>query len=401
MVTFITSFLTLLFFLIGPSTLEARVELEAPVYRDQGYQAQQKGRLDLAVEYYEKAIAIDPFYATPHNDLGIVYEKRSELEKAEQEYLKTLSLDPRFLDAYANLALLYERMGKTDKAVVYWRKRVDFGHPNDPWTRKAMEHLSLLSKAEVTVTYPPIPAQKASEEPLPATASSEGQKKPWDERQKPSSPFSKEFEEFGAPPSELYYTIGSGDTLEISVWQNSELNRTVTVRPDGRISFPLVDDVYVSGLSPAQVDAELTKRLSTTLRFPNVTVIVSGFASKGVYVLGEVRHPGRYLLPRSTTAVEMIAQAGQWLDSGVLTSVMVVRRGWTEHPEIYRVNLAQVVTKGDASKDMVLQNGDVVFIPRNFVRRLDNFLSFFTRHLRGSLISGSPIVISEPIDLSR
>ena len=98
----------------------------------------------------------------------------------------------------------------------------------------------------------------------------------------------------------------------------------------------------------------------------------------------------------------MIAQAGQWLDSGVLTSVMVVRRGWTQDPEVYRVNLAQVVKYGDTSKDMVLQDGDVVFIPRNFVKKLDNFLVFFTKHLFGSIggfVGGRPVQIVEPVEI--
>ena len=360
----------------------ALLDLQAPTYRNQGYEAQRKGDLGLAIKFYQKAIAIDPFYATPHNDLGIVYEKQEKLEQAEEEYLKAISLDPRFLDPYANLALLYERMGKTDKAVLYWKKRIDYGHPNDPWTRKAMERLNLLAKNEVVVSYPPHFAQKEPSEPVPfSPVTEERERKPWGKQPVSSEKESTEFEAFGALPSELYYTIGAGDTLEISVWQHADLDRTVTVRPDGRISFPIVDDVYVAGSTPQQVDTELTKRLATTIRDPYVTVIVSGVKSKGVYVLGEVHRPGRYLLTRPMTATEMIAEAGQWLDSGVLTSVMVVRRGWSEHPQVFRVNLAQVVTQGDTRKDMVLEDGDIVFIPRNFIKRLDNFLTFFTKHI--------------------
>ncbi|MBI4435833.1 MAG: polysaccharide biosynthesis/export family protein [Candidatus Omnitrophica bacterium] len=380
--------------------LQARLELEAPTYRDRGYQAQQKGQLELAMQHYQKAIAIDPQYATPHNDLGILYEKQGKSEEAESEYLKAVSLDPHFLDAYANLALLYEKAGKKEKAVLYWRKRIDYGHPNDPWTRKAMERLGSLSKEEIVVSYPPLPAQEGAEEERLSLASSERQqRKPWGRASIPFQGIPTEFEEFGAPPTDLYYSIGPGDALEISVWQQPELTRTVTVRPDGRVSFPLVDDVYVSGLTPQQVDVELTRRLSNTLRTPTVTVIMTGFGSRGVYVLGEVRKPGRYPLPQPRTAVEMISEAGQWLDSGVLTSVLVVRRGWSQHPHIYRVNLAQVVTQGNTAKDMVLQNGDVVFIPRNFVKKLDNFLFFFTKHLRGSLVGGSPFVIGDPVEL--
>ena len=366
----------------NPSWVYAHVDLEAPSYRDQGYHAQQKGQLDIAIQYYQKAIALDPFYATPHNDLGIVYETQEKLEEAEREYLKAISLDPRFLDSYANLALLYERTGKKDKAIQYWKKRIDYGDPNDPWTRKAMERLSLLSKDEIAVSYPPLPAQKPSTETVSFTAvPSERERKPWGKRPAAVGENSEEYESFGALPTELYYTIGPGDTLDISVWQQDDLNRIVTVRPDGRISFPIVDDLYVSGLTPQEVDAELTKRLSKTVRDPFVTVIVSGVKSKGVYVLGEVHRPGRYLLTQPRTAMEMIAEAGQWMDSGVLTSVLVVRRGWTQHPQIYRVNLAQVVKHGDSRKDMVLQDGDVVFIPRNFVKKLDNFLTYFSKHI--------------------
>jgi len=391
-----------------PSSLEALVDLEAPTYRNQGYHAQQKEQWQLAVQYYQKAIALDPFYATPHNDLGIVYERQKEFEKAEQEYLKAIALDPRFLDPYANLALLYEHLGKIDQAIIYWKKRIDYGHPNDPWTRKAIERLGRLSKDEITVTYPPAKAQEDKPEAMTqASAAEDRERKPWETLTTPAQPIPSDVEDFSMLPSELYYTIGPGDELEVFVWDHPDISRTggeaVGVRPDGRISLPLIDDVYVNGLTPKQVDAEVTERLSKTIRDPQVTIIVSQIKSRGVYVLGEVRRPGRYPLTQPMTATEMIAKAGQWMDSGVLTSVLVVRRGWSAQPEIYRVNLAQVVRHGDASHDMVLQDGDIVFIPRNFIKKLDNFLTYFTKHFFGStggFVGGKPVRIDEPIEIN-
>ena len=133
--------LSLLLFGSFPAPLFARVELEAPTYRDRGYHAQQKGQLALAFEYYQKAIALDPFYATPHNDLGILYEKQEKLEQAEEEYLKAIAIDPRFLDPYANLALLYERLERREESLKHWKIRAEKGDPGDFWTQKAWTRL--------------------------------------------------------------------------------------------------------------------------------------------------------------------------------------------------------------------------------------------------------------------
>ena len=378
---------------------EASYETVAPDYRAQGYEAQKRKQFDEAIIYYQKAIALDGAYPAPHNDLGIVYEEKGWFDRAEQEYLKALAIDPYFVDAYANLALLYERVGQPEKALVYWRKRAEFGHPNDPWTRVAIDRMSLLSKNIEPPPPAPVPP-KGPGELLTPQPSMDTQQKEWTawDRSAISPQEEREYEAFGKPPATLAYVIGPGDTLAVNVWQQPDLSQAVTVRPDGRISTPLMEDLYVSGLTPAQADAEITQRLSKTVRDPEVSVIMTGFGSKGVYVLGEVGRPGRYPLTAPTTAMEVIAQAGQWRDSGVLSSVMVVRRGWTKEPQIYRVDLTKVVKGGDVSKDMVLQDGDVVFIPRNFVAKLDSFLTYFSKHLfgTGGFIGGTPVQIVEP-----
>jgi len=372
----------------GVAPVQGQLAQEAPLYRAKGYEAQQRRQLGEAVVYYQKAIAIDPAYPAPHNDLGIVHEKRGQFDRAEQEYLKAIAIDPHFVDAYANLALLYERLGQIEKALVYWRKRVSFGHPDDPWTRRAIDRAGLLSKQIVLPLPAPAPPKGpagllASRKRPPMEISEESQRKPWPALEpRAISPEAEEaFQDFGMPPAVIEYLIGPGDRLDVKVWQHADLSQAVVVRPDGRISTPLIDDLYVSGLTPAQVDAEITRLLSKTVRQPEVSVVMTGFSSKVVYLLGEVRRPGRYPLTQPMTATELIAQAGQWKDSGVLKSVMVVRRGWTKRPEVYRVDLTKVVRKGDVSKDMLLQSGDIVFIPRNFIQKLDNFLSYFTKHI--------------------
>lgn len=117
---------------------------EARQYRRQGYTLQQQGKIDEAVGLYQKAAALDPTYATPHNDLGILFEQKGWLKRAEQEYLETLRLDRHHLAAHANLALLYEQMDKTEAAAYHWMQRYKLGDARDPWTVKAEERLVAL-----------------------------------------------------------------------------------------------------------------------------------------------------------------------------------------------------------------------------------------------------------------
>lgn len=114
---------------------------DAREYRKKGYQAQQAGNIETAIVYYKKAIALDPSYATPHNDLGIVYEMKGYLDKALAEYKSAIRINPDFAEAHMNLALLYESMNKIEQAIPHWIKRVELGDPKDPWTKKAWEKL--------------------------------------------------------------------------------------------------------------------------------------------------------------------------------------------------------------------------------------------------------------------
>ena len=96
------------------------------------------------------------------------------------------------------------------------------------------------------------------------------------------------------PSADGAYTIGPEDILDITVWNNAGLSRTVPVRPDGKISLPLLDDVQAAGVTPKQLKTNLTRRLAKYVASPEVSVIVREIHSRKVAVVGEVKKPGRY-----------------------------------------------------------------------------------------------------------
>jgi Flp pilus assembly protein TadD len=127
---------------------------DAESYRTKGYEAQQRGDIDTAIEWYQKAANISPGYASPHNDLGILFETKGWLDRAEAEYEKALAIDPSYKEVHTNLALLYERKGELEKAAFHWMRRYKLGSPEDPWTQEArsrLEKLGLLDKTEKPV----------------------------------------------------------------------------------------------------------------------------------------------------------------------------------------------------------------------------------------------------------
>ena len=117
---------------------------EAVSYRVEGFKAQDSGDIDTAISYYQKSAALDPNYATPHNDLGILYEAKGLLDRAESEYQKALAIDKNYAKAHTNLALLYERKGELEKAAFHWMKRYRLGEPGDMWKEEARQRLEKL-----------------------------------------------------------------------------------------------------------------------------------------------------------------------------------------------------------------------------------------------------------------
>lgn len=135
---------------------------DAERYRQEGYLAQQKGDIDSAIEWYQKAATLEPNYVAPHNDLGILFETKGWLDRAEGEYKKALAIDPNYKEAHTNLALLYERKGELEKASFHWMRRYKLGTPDEPWTREAMERLRKIGLLDAEGKKP---VEKPKEKP--------------------------------------------------------------------------------------------------------------------------------------------------------------------------------------------------------------------------------------------
>ena len=163
------------------------------------------------------------------------------------------------------------------------------------------------------------------------------------------------------------YRIGPLDTLNIVVWRNPELSTTVTVRPDGMLSTPLVEDIQASGRDPATLAREIEKALSKYIREPVVSVVVAGF--QGVYadqirIVGEAAKPQAVAYRQNMTILDVMIAAGGMTDFADGNNAVLVRGA--ENGKQYRVRLKDLLRRGDISANVAMMPGDIVIIPQSW-----------------------------------
>ncbi len=158
------------------------------------------------------------------------------------------------------------------------------------------------------------------------------------------------------------YVIGSEDVLHISVWREDGLTRQVRVRPDGRISFPLVGDVQAAGLTAPQLRAELTRLLQSYVTAPAVSVIVDEVNSYKIYVVGEVERPGALALKTPVTVLQALALAGG-LKPFAHGNRMVLVRERDGKTERVRLNYRDLVLGRNGAVNLTLESGDTLVVP--------------------------------------
>lgn len=166
-----------------------------------------------------------------------------------------------------------------------------------------------------------------------------------------------------AAHSSPVYTIGPNDVLTISVWQEKDLSATLPVRPDGKISLPLIGQVQASGYTPLEFQQLLTEKLKTYIDHPRVTVVVDKVLSRTYNVLGKVVKPGAYPLDQPTTVLDALAQAGGAAEFANTKKIYVLRYKKDGSRWIYPFNYNQVIKGHLPWENIRLQPGDTVVVP--------------------------------------
>ncbi len=162
----------------------------------------------------------------------------------------------------------------------------------------------------------------------------------------------------GAPGGQETYILGPGDTIEVQVFGDPDLSRSVTIKPDGTISLPLIGEVKAAGNTTTQLSGQLIKLYSKYLKSPSISVVVREFRVDRVYVLGQVVRPGEYALRPGVSILELVASAGGPTNRADLAKAVIIR-GKTE---TIPVNFLEVFVRSK-SPDVKLLAGDVLFLP--------------------------------------
>jgi polysaccharide export outer membrane protein len=157
------------------------------------------------------------------------------------------------------------------------------------------------------------------------------------------------------------FIIGPQDVVSVSVWKENELSGSLPVRPDGKISMPLLHDVQAAGLTPMQLAADIAMRLKKFVQDPQVSVVVTQINSQRVYILGEVGHPGPMPMSAGMTALQAIATAGGPTQFANQKKIYILRQENGAQQKI-AFNYKQAL-KGDDKQNIALRAGDTVVVP--------------------------------------
>jgi len=158
------------------------------------------------------------------------------------------------------------------------------------------------------------------------------------------------------------YMIGPEDVLDVSVWKEPDVSRVVPVRPDGRISLPLINDVQAAGLSPQQLAGSVSEKLKKYLNGPQVTVIVTAINSQRVFVVGEVLRAGAFPMLPGMTVLQALSSAGGFTTFADVKKIHVVRMHKGKQVEI-PFNYREVLKGDNSDQNVKLEPGDTIVVP--------------------------------------
>ena len=169
-----------------------------------------------------------------------------------------------------------------------------------------------------------------------------------------------------AQTTDYSYVIGAGDSVNIIVWRNPELSLSVPVRPDGKVSAPLVDELVAQGKTPPELARDIEKKLSTYVRDPVVTVIVTGFVgpySEQIRVVGEAARPLFLPYKQKMTLLDVMIAVGGLTDFADGNRAIIQRT--SDGGKQYAVRLKDLIKRGDTSANVEMRPGDILIIPQS------------------------------------
>jgi protein involved in polysaccharide export with SLBB domain len=175
------------------------------------------------------------------------------------------------------------------------------------------------------------------------------------------------------------YYLRTGDIIEIKFFTTPELDETLTIRPDGKISLQLIDDVRAEGLTCLELNEILTKEYETQLNRAIITVIVRNSQGQKVYVSGEVNRPGEINMTGKLSALQAIFDSGGFTDDARKSEVVIISRGPDNKPVARQVNLKKALKGELLENEYLLRPFDLVYIPRTRLSKIDDFTSHIYR----------------------
>ncbi len=181
--------------------------------------------------------------------------------------------------------------------------------------------------------------------------------------QTPSSPsFASHDGAVAAPAVPADFVFGPDDVVSVLFWRDKDMSADVTVRPDGRISLPLINDIQAAGLTPEQLRRAITDASAKYLDDPTVTVIVKAINSRRIFITGQVTKPGEYSLTGPTTVLQLIATAGGVLEYADASHIVVMRTTGGRS-ESFAFNYNDVIRRKNLHQNIELRPGDTVVVP--------------------------------------